>query len=85
MATISEDVNLVPAPDLRLERAVTGVNYLSNPIAPNYTLAVQVIRPKYERLDMLTYETPTPEEVRLQAAYDAAHPKKNAVARFYGK
>lgn len=83
LATISEDVNLVPAPDLRLERAVTGVNYLSNPIAPNYTLAVQVIRPKYERLDMLTYETPTPEEVRLQAAYDATHPKKNAVARFF--
>ena len=84
-AVISEDVNLAPEPDLKIARTVTRVSYLSHPIAPNIATPVLLPHPAYERLDTLHYDTPTPEEVRRQAAYDAAHPKKRLLTQFFTK
>lgn len=84
-AVISDDVNLAPTPALKMARTVTRVSYLGHPIAPNLDTPVLLPHPAYERLDALHYDTPTPEEVRRQAAYDAAHPKKRGLTQFFTK
>jgi len=84
-AVISDDVNLEPEPSLKVTRTVDNVRYLGDPIVPNYQVPITIPHPKYERLGMLTYDTPTPEEVRRQQEYDAAHPKKSAISSFFTK
>lgn len=85
LAVISDDVNLEPRADLKIIRAIDDVTYLTNPIAPNHQVELIVNHPKYERLSTLEYETPTPDEVRRQQAYDLAHPKKNIISNFFTK
>lgn len=84
-AVISEDVNLAPSPTLKIARTVDKVGYLGHPIAPNHDIPVLLPHPATERLDGLHYDTPTPEEVRRQAAYDAAHPQKRGLTQFFTK
>lgn len=84
-AVISDDVELEPAPALKVRRTIDEVSYLGNPIMPNYQVPITIAHPIYERLSMLTYDTPTPEEVRRQQEYQAAHPKKNAISLLFTK
>lgn len=84
-AVISDDVNLAPEPTLKITRTVARVNYLGHPIAPNHDMPILLPHPAYERLAGLHYDTPTPEAVRRQAAYDAAHPKKHGLTQFFTK
>ena len=84
-AIISEDVELSPRPNLKIVRTVDNVQYLGNPIVANYQVDIIVPHPKYERLGMLNYDTPTPKELRRQQAYDAAHPKKSTISQFFTK
>lgn len=84
--SISEDVLLSPSDEsLKISKPEDRVSYLTNPFISNNDPIVYVKRPQYERLDTLTYDTPTLEEVRLQAIYDAKHPQKNGLSRFLSK
>ncbi|CBL92545.1 hypothetical protein GCM10025878_01320 [Leuconostoc gasicomitatum] len=85
LAIISEDVILSPSSELKIVRTVDNVQYLGNPIVANHQVALVIPHPRYERLSMLSYETPTPKELRRQQAYDAAHPKKNTLSKFFTK
>ncbi|MBZ5970659.1 accessory Sec system protein Asp3 [Leuconostoc gasicomitatum] len=85
LAIISEDVILLPSSELKIVRTVDNVQYLGNPIVANHQVALVIPHPRYERLSMLSYETPTPKELRRQQAYDAAHPKKSTLSKFFTK
>lgn len=85
LAIISEDVILSPSSELKIVRTVDNVQYLGNPIVANHQVALVIPHPRYERLSMLSYETPTPKELRRQQAYDAAHPKKSTLSKFFTK
>ena len=85
LAIISEDAILSPSSELKIVRTVDNVQYLGNPIVVNHQVALVIPHPRYERLSMLSYETPTPKELRRQQAYDAAHPKKSTLSKFFTK
>jgi len=85
LAIISEDVILSPSSELKIVRTVDNVQYLGNPIVANHQVALVIPHPRYERLGMLSYETPTPKELQRQQAYDAAHPKKSMLSKFFTK
>ncbi|MGO0155575.1 accessory Sec system protein Asp3 [Leuconostoc mesenteroides] len=86
VAIISEDILLSPEKsEWAIERSVDGVNYLTSSILPNTQLDPIIPHPKYERLETLTYETPTPEEYEQQLLYEAEHPKPGAFAKFFGQ
>lgn len=86
VAIISEDILLSPGKsEWTIERSDDGVSYLTSSIMPNTQLDLIISHPKYERLETLTYETPTPEEYEQQLLYEAAHPKPGAFSKLFGQ
>ena len=85
-AIITDDVQLDPGiSDWAITRTIDGVRSLGNPIAPNYIARLVVNRPKYERLEMLPYETLTDEELAREAEIAARQPKVNKLAQWFTK
>lgn len=86
MAIITDDVQLDPGiTGWAITRTIDGVRALGNPIAPNYIARLVVNRPKYERLEMLPYETLTDEELARAAEIAARQPKVNKLAQWFTK
>lgn len=85
-AIITDDVQLDPGiTGWAITRTIDGVRALGNPIAPNYIARLVVNRPKYERLEMLPYETLTDEELARAAEIAARQPKVNKLAQWFTK